>query len=146
MMPARAERVVRATSEIVWSMWEDVESSPRWDRDVVWSRLAGPFEAGTFGEFALRSGRRVRFELTRVDPPRGYQNRARFMRGLSVLFSHDLVTVDASHTRVLHHAEPEGLLGRLLSPVLRRVLKGALERGLGDFQSLAEAMSVTAPR
>jgi hypothetical protein len=138
-MHARAARIVQAPRAIIWSLWEDVEGSPRWDDEVLCSRLDGPFRARTRGEFSLRSGLRVPFVLTDVGPDH-YANRARFVPGLNVLFAHELIALGPRETMVIHEARFEGVLGRPLAPLLAAPLSRALKRALHAFGELAEVM------
>lgn len=133
----RVERLVEASPEAVWKLWTDVEGSPRWDQDVAWSRLGGAFEAGTAGEFKLKRGPRVLFELIEVTPHRSYSNVAWFAPGLRVVFDHELTPVGPLATQVVHSARFAGRLGKVLAPVLRRPIEQALQRALDQLASLA---------
>lgn len=38
-----------ATPKQIWRLWQDVENWKTWDRDILLSRIDGPFQEGTTG-------------------------------------------------------------------------------------------------
>lgn len=130
---------MRASSETIWALWNDVEGSPRWDTDVTWSRLAGDFAPGTEGELKLKNGLRARLRISAVEQLKSYENVVWFAPGLSVRFGHELQELNQGYTRVVHTACVEGRAGRLLRPLLEPVLRGALDRALLNLRQHAES-------
>ena len=128
----------RASTGTIWALWCDVEGSPRWDTDVQWSRLGGPFEIGTRGAFRLKGGPRVSFLLTEVRPGAGYENAVRLLPGLRVTFTHAVEPRRPSGCRVRHGARFEGPLAPVAAAILGPRLRSALGAALMKLVALAE--------
>lgn len=141
MPTAQAVALTTAPPETIWKMWTDVESSPRWDVDVEWSRLDGAFAVGARGAFKLKKGGKLSFVLDEVVKERSYANTVRFLPGVTLRFTHVQEPVAVGASRVTHGAEIRGPLGLLLRPLLRRPLQAALSRALGNMVRLAESVS-----
>lgn len=140
MSDVRVEKRTRASADAIWQMWVEVEKSPEWDRDVDWSRLHGPFQIGTRGEFKLKGGPRLSFMLDQVRRGQGYANTVR-MPGLAVRFTHTLEALAGGELRVVHGAEFSGVLGWLLRPLARKPLTKALASALENMIGIAESQA-----
>lgn len=133
----RVSASTSASAAAVWRLWSDVAGSPAWDTDVAWSRLHGPFDAGTRGQFKLKGLPPLSFVLDEVTRERSYANTVR-MPGVRVRFTHDVEPVSSTTVRITHGAEIGGRLGWLLRPLVRRPLSRALAAALGNLVRLAE--------
>lgn len=129
-----------ASASDIWKLWTDVAGSPEWDLDVAWSRLHGPFQIGTRGEFKLKGGPRFSFVLDQVAKERNYSNVVRIL-GLSVRFTHALEEISATELRITHGVEFSGPIGWLLRPVARKLLSAALKTALKNMVNLAESLA-----
>jgi hypothetical protein len=48
------KRETTATREQIWELWADVPNRTRWDRDLEYAKLDGPFRTGSTGEVKQR--------------------------------------------------------------------------------------------
>jgi hypothetical protein len=55
-----------ATPAQIWRVWEDVETWKSWDEEIEFSRLKGPFEAGTTGCLKMHNSPILKTEITNV--------------------------------------------------------------------------------
>jgi len=62
----------------VWALWSDVEGWARWDEDIEYAKIAGPFREGTRIVLKPKDGPQVSLELTHVAEMQGFTDVARF--------------------------------------------------------------------
>ena len=140
----RASAVTRAGTTTVWRLWSDVEGWRRWDEDVEWSRLYGPFEVGARGVLKPVGGPKASFETTEVRRERAFVDRTRLPLA-SIDFLHEMKPVEGG-TRIVHGVRISGPL----SPVFARLLGPGFEKGLpkavGNLARLAEASEAASSR
>jgi hypothetical protein len=71
-------RVVAAPPAAIWQRcYADPRSWPLWNRELVSAELRGPFVTGTIARVRFRTGLRLRFRLTEVEPERVFTDEAR---------------------------------------------------------------------
>jgi Polyketide cyclase / dehydrase and lipid transport len=46
---------IAADADQIWRIWSDVANWPRWDGELEWAKLNGPFEAGVVGAMKPKS-------------------------------------------------------------------------------------------
>ncbi len=68
-------RKTTATREQVWELWADVPNRTRWDADLEYTRLDGPFQTGSTGEVKLKGQPAGKFLITYCEPLEGYTDR-----------------------------------------------------------------------
>ena len=68
-------RKTTATREQVWELWADVPDRTRWDADLEYARLDGPFKAGSTGEVKLEGQPAREFLIIYCEPLEGYTDR-----------------------------------------------------------------------
>ena len=56
----------------IWRVWEDVETWKDWDHEIEFSRLNGPFKAGTTGSLKMCNSPVLKTEITHCEPLRIY--------------------------------------------------------------------------
>src|SRR5450432_1771564 len=79
------------TAEAVWSLYEDLDTWPSWDADIVRVTREGAFETGTTGTLEFRGQEPLRYRLADVQPLRTFV---------------DEVPVGEIVVRVAHQLEP----------------------------------------
>lgn len=127
-----ASAVTRASTAAVWQLWSNVEGWPRWDAEVEWSHLNGPFETGARGVLKPRRGPKASFTATEVRWGHGFVDRTRLPLA-SIDFLHEMEPVDGG-TRIMHEVRISGPL----TPVFARLLGPGFEKGLPEaVRSLA---------
>lgn len=112
--------------DAVRRLWSDVEGWRRWDEEVEWSRLNGPFEAGIRGELKPKGGPRASFVTTEVLQGHSFANRLRLPLA-SVEFFHEMEPIDEG-TSIVHEVRISGPL----SPVFARLLGPGFAKGLAE--------------
>jgi hypothetical protein len=79
MWQATHEVIVPGLSrEAVWAAWQDVNGWHRWDTDIEFARLDGPFQAGASFILKPKGGPNVTIQLLRAAPFVGYTDLATF--------------------------------------------------------------------
>jgi hypothetical protein len=66
------------TRESIWSAWADVESWPKWDKELEFTQMSGPFKKGSKFILKAKGGPRVSIELTSVIPRSAFTDVTRF--------------------------------------------------------------------
>lgn len=95
------------TAEAVWSLYEDLESWPRWDPDVVSVTREGAFATGTTGTLEFRGQEPLRYRLAEVRPLRSFVDEVP-VGDLVVRVSHELEPQPTGALRITYTAEIEG--------------------------------------
>ena len=101
-----------------------MEGWRRWDEEVEWSRLDGPFEVGSRGVLKPKKGPKPSFVTTEVRRERAFTDRTRLPLA-SMDFFHRMEPVDGG-TRIVHGVRISGPL----SFVFARLLGPGFEKGL----------------
>jgi hypothetical protein len=100
----------QASADSIWRLWADVASWSRWDADIEWARLEGPFATGSRGRMKPRGVPAAAFTLVSVLPGVSYtvEQRVPLAR---LRFHHELAAADADRTRLTHGVTIDGSLG-----------------------------------
>ena len=132
-----ASAITKAGTMAVWRLWSDVEGWNRWDEEVEWSRLHGPFEVGVRGVLKPRGGPKTSFETTEIWWERAFVDRTRLPLA-RMDFLHEMESVEGG-TRTMHGVRISGSF----SPIFARLLGPGFEKGLlkavRNLARLAEA-------
>jgi hypothetical protein len=64
---ASSEITINAKHDLVWALLTDVNSWPKWQKDISKAEMRGPFQPGT--EFTWTSGTQIRSRLALVQSP-----------------------------------------------------------------------------
>lgn len=132
---AEAEIEVAADPHTVWEVLTAMEDWPRWNPDVKSVSVRGEVAEGT--EFRWKAGpATITSALQRVDPPRliGWTGRT---LGLRAVHIYRLEPRDGG-TLVRTEESYDGLLARVLSGPVRKMLKSSLDGGLRHLKTEAE--------
>src|SRR3989442_390499 len=82
--------VTDLTPAQVWMVWSDVNHWHRWQDDIDFARLDGPFQSGSTFKFKPKGGPTISIELTRVEPNVAFTDLTRFPLA-QMLDSHELI-------------------------------------------------------
>lgn len=129
-----------ATPEQIWSLWENVDAWPLWDKEVSWAKLHGPFSVGTHGLMKPSNGPKVDFILIEVEKNKKFTDRAKL----------PLTTMDFSHiyyapknndvkASIQHSVEMKGLLAPVFGFIIGRKIKKHLKQAMIDLSNQAIA-------
>src|SRR5580704_18879059 len=64
--------------EAVWALWADVNGWHRWDPDIEFAKMTGPFRAGANFVLRPKGGPNVKIGILRTDPHKGYTDVTKF--------------------------------------------------------------------
>src|SRR5579872_5950857 len=60
--------VTGVTPSQIWKVWSDIKNRPKWDTDIEWAEINGPFETGSIIYFKVKGGRKLKMEITDCVP------------------------------------------------------------------------------
>jgi uncharacterized protein YndB with AHSA1/START domain len=132
---AEARSLIDAPPERVWHVLTDIDAWPEWQSRVSRAQLEGPLEPGS--TFRFKAGMSIVSTLRAVEPPYRVAWEGRAL-GIYARHRWTLERTDGG-TRVETAESFEGVLVRLLRPVMQRSLKKALDRGLAELKEDTEA-------
>lgn len=136
----QADAKAKASSEQVWAIWTDVTSWPKWDHELEWSMLEGPFKVGTTGKLKPKGWPASKFQLTSVIEGQSHSDKTR-MPLTDVVFNHTVKPCGDSQVCITHQVTVSGLLAPLLWLTMRVALKKGLPRAVKTLASMAEENS-----
>lgn len=137
MKDIEASCLITAKPERVWKLWTDVEHASLWDTDVKEVNLFGDFVVGTKGVCKLKNGLNLYIQLSEVTPNKSYNNLGKLL-GVKMEFFHVLEKINDNQVKVTHSVQFLGSFRFLYKPLLKRLLKPALETALLNFKKLAQ--------
>lgn len=115
-----------AKLETIWALYSDISTWVEWDKGIEHASLEGPFAAGTRGLLQPQGQERLSFQLTEIDPLRGFSDVTDIPdAGIEIRFSHRLEPV-AGGTRITHRvtitgANSDGLGSELGADLLQGI-------------------------
>ncbi len=134
----KATAVSTAPPEAFFARWEDMDTWPEWDEAVAWTRVDGPFAAGTTGELKPRGGPKVRFVIETLVPGSEFTD-VSSMPGAKLRIRHLLAVGDDGRTRVDIEVSIEGPLAALWGLLLGRGIASSTPEGLARLVAVVEA-------
>lgn len=130
-------RKTTASREQVWELWADVPNRTRWDADLEYARLDGPFRTGSTGEVKLEGQPARKFLITRCEPLEGYTDRF-FLPLYGEMDWHHTIRETKDGLEVTFEIEVSGPTALILAPVLKKILRDELPPAVDKLVSLAE--------
>jgi hypothetical protein len=134
-----------ADPDVIFDLFSDVNTWPRWNAGVESVELDGPFVPGTTGTMQVPGQDPMRMRLTAVDAGRGFEDETEIPgAGVVVRVRHALTIVESGRTRIDYGVTIDGPAADVLGPVIGPDITA-------DFPSvlealIAEAEAATAPR
>jgi hypothetical protein len=128
----------------VWSRaYADASAWPSWNDALASAFLDEPFQVGSRARVRFRTGLRLRFTLTEVEPERVFTDESR-LPGARMGHRHELQPLDGSDgatgVRLVNTIYIRGPLARLWAPILGPQAK----RGLQGWQQRAAELAARA--
>ena len=134
-----SEKVVtNATSKQIWALWQDAATWPRWDSELEWVKLGGPFVVGTKGSMKPRGGPVVAFELTYVEENKQFIDCAKLPL-TTLAFTHRYEVLAGGGAQIVHAVEMRGLLAPLFGRVIGSKIRAHLRDAMLTLSDLAAA-------
>ena len=125
-----------ASPAAIWRIWEDVTHWNKWDHNIEFSSIDGPFKKGTTGTLKPKGGPLVHTLLTQVEPMKSFVVESKLPL-TRIIFSHSL-TGSAGKTRVTTKIEMKGMLSFFFAFVIGRTMKKNLPEEMKSMVKLAE--------
>jgi len=130
-------RTTMATREQVWDLWADVPNRTKWDADLEYAKIDGPFQTGSTGEVKLKEQPARRFLITDCKPLEGYTDRF-FLPLYGKMDWHHTMRDTKDGLQVTFRIEVTGPSALILAPVLKQILEDELPPAVDDLIALAE--------
>ncbi|MGL5626624.1 MAG: hypothetical protein ACRDDW_03775 [Candidatus Rhabdochlamydia sp.] len=86
---------------------------PKWDHELEWSFLDGPFIVGSTGKLKPKGWFASKFSIVSVEEGKEHVDRTE-MPFTKIIFSHSLIASENGQVAIVHHVEVSGLLAPLL--------------------------------
>ena len=93
--------------EAIWSLYEDLDTWPLWDADIVDVTRDGPFATGTTGTLTFRGQEPLGYRLADVRPLRSFVDEVP-VGELTVRVAHVLEPLPAGSLRLTYTASIDG--------------------------------------
>ncbi|MBS0624860.1 MAG: SRPBCC family protein [Verrucomicrobia bacterium] len=112
----------KASPQAIWAIWKDVENWNTWDSGLEYSKIDGPFEAGTRGKLRPKGGPEFETLLTCVEPLKKFVDTAKLPLALFVM-EHFIQESPDGMTLVTHRVEIQGFLAPFFAIVIGSGIK-----------------------
>jgi len=133
-----ASAVSSAPPTAFFARWEDMDTWPEWDEAVAWTRLDGPFVAGTTGVLKPLRGPKVSFVIETLEPGTEFTD-VSSMPGAELRIRHVVATGADGRTRVDIEVSIGGPLAWLWGKFLGRGIATSTPMALTRLVAVAEA-------
>jgi len=131
------KRETTATREQIWELWADVPNRTRWDTDLEYAKLDGPFRTGSTGEVKLKGQPSRKFLITYYESLEGYTDRF-FLPFYGKMDWHHTIRETGDGREVAFRIEVSGPAALILAPIMRNILRDGLPPSVDKLVSLAE--------
>ena len=131
------KRETIGTREQIWKLWADVPNRTRWDRDLEYAKLDGPFRTGSRGEVKLRGQLPRKFLIIHCEPLEGYTDRF-YLPFYGKMDWHHTIKETGGGREVAFRIEVSGPAALILAPIMRNILRDGLPPSVDKLVSLAE--------
>ncbi|WP_219641449.1 SRPBCC family protein [Cohnella sp. CFH 77786] len=127
----------KAKAATIWALYSDISTWTEWDRGIEEASLDGPFAVGTQGYLKPEGQERLPFELTEVEPLRGFSDLTRIPgAGIEIRFSHRLEEGPAG-TQVKHKVTISGPNAETLGPEIGAGMAEGIPHTIEGLAALA---------
>lgn len=133
----RKSVIASCPKEKIWQLWSDVSTWAKWDEQLEWVELDGPFAKGTSGRLKPKGWPVSKFTITAVEQMTSFSDETR-MPATKISFVHTLLSENEGKTKITHEITARGLLTPLLYFTMRRKLANGLPLALKKLAELAE--------
>ena len=130
-------RETTASREQIWELWADVPNRTRWDANLEYATLNGPFRVGSTGEVKLEGQPARKFLITYCEPLEGYTDRF-FLPLYGKMDWHHTIEETEGGRQVNFKIEVSGPTALILAPIMRNILQDELPPTVDKLIFLAE--------
>lgn len=110
-----------ATPAQIWKVWQDVENWKKWDQEIEFSQIDGPFQTGTTGSTKFIKTPIFKTLLTQVEPFKLVVQEA-YLSFAKVISTQSMSQV-AGKTQVTFQVEIRGPLSLFFACIIGRFIK-----------------------
>lgn len=132
-----ATAMAKANPMDVWNVWKDVSSWPKWDHELEWSTLKGPFKIGAEGQLKPKGWLPSKFSIISLEEGKSHSDQTK-MPFTSVIFDHIVTPHTDSYVQIAHTVNVSGLLAPLLWLTMRFSLKKGLPKAVERLARIVE--------
>lgn len=111
----------KATPAQIWEVWQDVENWKKWDEEIEFSEIDGPFQAGTCGRTKFANTPVCKTLLTQVEPYKLVVQESSL--SFAKVISYQFMSQTAGKTQVTFQVEIRGPLSFFYAWILSRFIK-----------------------
>lgn len=127
----------KARAERIWKLYSNVATWPEWDDGIVHVSLDGPFIQGSRGLLQPEGQEPLLYELTHVDPVRGFSDVTHIPgAGIQIHFTH-LLSEEGGETRITHKVTITGPKAEELGPIIGAEFAQGIPHAMENLASLA---------
>lgn len=138
MSAAEQSVETRAKPEVVWRIWSDTSTWPRWNPDIASVALNGPLRTGAAGTMTTKSGGRHDIAIEAVEPGRAFELVSTGVPLTKLIFRCEVVPSGAG-SRISQGVRLRGPLAPLFSGMMARRIAGTFPAVLKGLATEAEA-------
>lgn len=135
---AKVRIEIDADPAVVWDIISDIEAWPQWNPDVKNASLQGELKAGTQFQWKAGPGK-ITSVLQNVEPPHILAWTGKTM-GINAIDVFKIDFIDGK-TIVKEEESWEGLISRVMSGKMQKMLEDSLKSGLKSLKKEAERLS-----
>jgi hypothetical protein len=129
----------KASREIIWKIWTDVENWAIWDTELKESKLETEFKLGAKGSLIPKKGLKAAFEITELKDGESYAFTTKLP--LAELKVRRFFSEKKDKTEFVHEVSFSGFLGGLWGIILGGTFKAVLPKVMENLKNLAEQKS-----
>ncbi len=115
----------------IWKLWEDVENWKKWDTNIDFSRIDGPFQTGTTGCTKFLGNPPFKTLLSQVEPLKLVVQETYLSYATAICYQ-SMSQVEGI-TRVTFQVEIRGPMSFLYAFLLGRSIKKKIPREMGEM-------------
>ncbi len=128
---------IDCTQDNAWQLLTEVKDWPKWDTELKKAHLIGDFKQGAKGTLIPKSGPKLTFQITKVNPGKSYTFETKLPIGKLLIFR-KLVEKDG----FIHFTDDIQFIGifkRLFGFILGKGFKSVLPEVMQNFKNLVES-------
>jgi hypothetical protein len=135
---AKVKIEIEATPDTVWNILADIESWPKWNREVKIATLRGELKAGNQFEWKAGPGK-IKSVIQNVEPPHllAWTGKTMGINAIDVFKIKDV----KGKTIVEEEESWDGLISRFMRGRMQKILENSLKAGLKSLKTEAERIS-----
>lgn len=114
----------KASKEIIWELWKDVDNWKEWDISLEYSTIDGKFENGINGVLKSKKGPKSTFVLLDCIKNQSFTTRSKLPFG-KIDFIH-LIIENNNQLEIIHRVEISGFFTFMFSKIIGKSLKKTL--------------------